>query len=307
MKKIIAILVFISALLLPYFVCNGEVNELNEQARKKADSGGYIKLKQGFTHYEAAGPADGETVVLVHGFSFPYQIWENTYSFLAKSGYRVIRFDLYGRGYSDRPDIEYNAEIFEEQLLELISSLKVKTPITLIGVSMGGAITVFVTSRHPELIKKIVLIDPAGLPLDLPLIGKIMKFPILGEYLFSVFGDSNFEKGFYENFYNPSGMDFLKIYLIEQMKYRGYKRAILSTLRNFPMSELENSYEKLAKTDIPILLIWGKEDRVIPFELSKKVLSIIPRTKLLAVEKCGHTPQLEKPELVNPALQEYLK
>ena len=94
----------------------GETEELNEATRASAP-GSFVQLSDGCTHYELgnsllpAGAPFGDNkgkgvrapVVLVHGFSVPYFIWDPTFEFLTKSGFRVLRYDLFGRGYSDRP------------------------------------------------------------------------------------------------------------------------------------------------------------------------------------------------------------
>ncbi|MEP6895446.1 MAG: alpha/beta hydrolase, partial [Chloroflexota bacterium] len=85
----------------------GENKELNDDARKSA-SGSFAKLPNGFTHYELGGNESGEMVVLIHGFSVPYFIYDPTFNFLTKSGFRVLRYDHFGRGFSDRPRTHYN-------------------------------------------------------------------------------------------------------------------------------------------------------------------------------------------------------
>ena len=79
-------------------------------------------------HYELEGPADGQPVVLVHGFSVPYYIWDPTFPALAAAGLRVLRYDLFGRGYSDRPDLPYTMELFVRQLKDLLEALQVNKP-----------------------------------------------------------------------------------------------------------------------------------------------------------------------------------
>ncbi|MGB7874199.1 MAG: hypothetical protein WBL25_07430, partial [Anaerolineales bacterium] len=82
----------------------GKTEELNEAARAGAP-GSFVQLSDGCSHYELGGPPDGQPVVLVHGFSVPYFIWDPTFSFLTECGFRALRYDLFGRGYSDRPRV----------------------------------------------------------------------------------------------------------------------------------------------------------------------------------------------------------
>ena len=76
--------------------------ELNPAARERAP-GDFVTLSQGTTFYDVAGPDTGRVVVLVHGFSVPSYIWDSTFTALTAAGYRTIRYDVFGRGWSDRP------------------------------------------------------------------------------------------------------------------------------------------------------------------------------------------------------------
>jgi pimeloyl-ACP methyl ester carboxylesterase len=81
---------------------NPERATLDAEARAGAP-GKFITLSRGITHYEMAGPDSARVVVLVHGFSVPSYIWDSTFAGLTGGGHRVLRYDLYGRGFSDRP------------------------------------------------------------------------------------------------------------------------------------------------------------------------------------------------------------
>src|SRR4051794_2812976 len=86
---------------------NPETRALDDAARRDAP-GKFVRLSDGMTHYRIDGPDSGRTIVLAHGFSVPLYIWDSTAAALASAGYRVVRYDAYGRGFSDRPDVEYS-------------------------------------------------------------------------------------------------------------------------------------------------------------------------------------------------------
>lgn len=88
-----------------------ETEELNDAVRASAP-GSFIELPDSCTHYELGGPQNGRLIVLVHGFSVPYFIWDPTFSFLTESGFRALRYDLFGRGYSDRPKVRYDIDLW---------------------------------------------------------------------------------------------------------------------------------------------------------------------------------------------------
>ena len=136
----------------------GETKELNESTRKEAD-GSFITLTDGVTHYELGGPENGKPVVLVHGFSVPYFIFDTTFEFLVNSGFRVLRYDLFGRGFSDRPHVNYNIHLFVRQLKDLLDALEFKQSKP--GRAFHGRTdhNSFI-SQYPDYVSKHVLIDP---------------------------------------------------------------------------------------------------------------------------------------------------
>jgi pimeloyl-ACP methyl ester carboxylesterase len=90
-------------------------------------------------------------VILVHGFSVPYYIWDGTYDSLVQAGFHVIRYDEFGRGFSDRPDVIYDPVLYRNQLHDLITSLKLQTPVSLAGVSFGGAVVSDFVVHYPAI------------------------------------------------------------------------------------------------------------------------------------------------------------
>src|SRR5512143_396463 len=114
-----------------------ETKELNDDTRRLT-GGSFVPLSDGVTHYELSNNTREQTVVLVHGFSVPYFIFDPTFHFLSQHGFRVLRYDLFGRGFSDRPDTKYNIDLFVRQLTELLDALRLSPPLNLIGLSMGG-------------------------------------------------------------------------------------------------------------------------------------------------------------------------
>jgi len=112
------------------------------------------------THYDISGPKPGEIVVLVHGNATPYFSWDKNMDALTGAGFRVIRYDLYGFGYSDRPDVDYTRALYDRQLMELLEKLNISCPFNLVGTSQGGSIAVCFTATHPEKVKKLALLSP---------------------------------------------------------------------------------------------------------------------------------------------------
>lgn len=265
------------------------------------------KLSDGYTWYQWSGPVDGPPVVMVHGFSTPSFIWMKNVDALAGAGFHVLVYDLYGRGNSSRPNIAYDVDLFDRQLEELLKNQKIDRPVNLVGLSMGGAISTIYTAKRPDEVASLSLVDPAGFPVVVPFTGKLVRVPGLGEYLMALIGDKTLLGGSGKSLYNKAMEQEMREMFKKQMRYYGFKRAILRTLRDYDFSDQAWAFEKVGKTDVPVLLFWGEEDQVIPYDRSEKVRRAIPQTKFVSVPKAGHIPQYEKPNQVNPALIAFIK
>lgn len=284
-----------------------ETKELDESTRKQA-TGSFIQLTDGITHYELSNPQHEETVILVHGFSVPYFIYDPTFEFLTGSGFRVVRYDLFGRGFSDRPKTRYNIELFVRQLGDLLDELGFTHPVTLVGLSTGGPITAAFTALHPERVNKLVLIDPIGAkPLPISPILEVAALPILGETIIGLLGSEGMVKNIASDFFDRGLVDDFGSRYLVQMHYKGFKRAILSTIRNHMLDSFIDYYQRVGKMDKPVLLFWGRKDTTVPFKHSETLRKTMPNLEFHAIEDCGHIPHYEKPEEVNPILLEFLR
>jgi pimeloyl-ACP methyl ester carboxylesterase len=261
----------------------GEWKTLDAEARSRAP-GKFIKLPDGMVHYELAGPSDGQPVVLVHGVALPSYRWDPVFAALVKAGFRALRFDLYGRGYSDRPDVVYDKGLFDRQILNLISALEIKPPVDLLANAMGGAIAVIFTDRHPAMVRKLVLIAPAGYHPTIPRF-RLTKAPVTGELLMNLI-------------YQPM---FFPERAREQMRYKGYRRALLSTLRHGPLGDLPEVYERVGKQEPPhpTLILWGRKDKLHPFESSEKIRKAMPHTEICILDDSALAPHIDQPEEVS--------
>lgn len=291
---------------IPNFPFVFETRPLTESARANV-SGEFVSLPLGVTHYELGGPEEGAPVVLVHGFSIPYFIWDPTFDALTKAGFRVLRYDLYGRGYSDRPRARYDISLFTRQLLDLLDALHFETPVHLCGLSMGGPIAASFAAEHPERVSSLVLFDPAGArKTPFPPAFKLLLIPGVGELILGFFGKDTLLKGIARDFYDPEFLaPFLEKYR-PPMQFYGFGRAILSTMRNGMLDDFSETYRRVGERISRVLLFWGTDDKTVPFEHSQAILEAIPHAEFHPIEGAGHIPHYETPERVHPILIDFL-
>jgi len=282
-----------------------ETRELDETVRREAP-GAFIALPDGVTHYELAGPPDGRPVVLIHGFSTPYYLWDPTAVALAEAGFRVLRYDLYGRGYSDRPDLANDAALFCRQLHALITALGLSLPVDVFGISMGGVIAVSFADAYPDWVRKLVLVDPAGMITQSSWMSWLVRLPYLGEWVMDHFGTKTIVDGLAKDLHNAAAVAAYQEKYLAQMQIVGFRKSLLSTVRSGMVSSHRATYERVGQHPRPVLLIWGREDRMVPFETSEQVVAAMPQAEFHAIDNAGHIPHYERPDVVNPLLLEFL-
>jgi len=283
-------------------VRNPERDTIDDAARKGAP-GRFVRLTDGFTHYDVAGPDSARAIVLVHGFSVPYYIWDSTATALAAAGNRVIRYDEYGRGWSDRPAVVYNAELYERQLRELLDSLHVQR-VDIAGVSMGGWVTATFVSRHPERVRTLTLVDPVtGTATKL---GGLFAVPGVGDYLWQTLAVPRMADGQFGDLLRPERFpDWAQRYRV-QMRYRGFGHSLLSTRRNIAGTNMDSVYRDVGATGVPTLLLWGIADRTVPFETNGSVRKAIPNAEFHAIDGAAHLPILEQAQRTDSIMLAFL-
>lgn len=264
----------------------------------------YASLSQGVTRFELAGPTSGEPVVLVHGFSVPSYIWDSTFVALAAAGFRVLRYDLLGRGWSDRPRAEYGAELFDTQLMELLDHVGFRVPVHVVGLSMGGWVAATFGSRHPGRVRSVVLVDPAAGPRTAP---GMLGWPLVGPFLWQTTRVPGMAEGQFGDFVDPARFpDWADRYRV-QMQYRGFGRALRSTALHLAEMDFDSVYADFGRRGHRTMLIWGTQDQVVPFEWSAGVRAAIPGVEFHAIPGTGHLPHLERADTVSPLLIQFLR
>jgi len=266
----------------------------------------FIDLPDGTVHYRLEGPADGPLVVLVHGFSTPSFVWNDYFDPLTRAGYRVLAYDNYGRGFSDRPKGPYNADLMDRELVNLLDALAPDTRFDLVGYSMGGTIATIFAARHPEPVRSLTLIAPAGLGVATSRNIDLIKRPMIGDWIVRLFGLKIFHNAAAEEAkLAPNPARFLADF-DRQMDYAGFGEALLSTLRHYPFGTSEKAYHDAGQSPRPVMVIWGEADVTVPFSNAKKLMELMPNAKLYSYDKLGHSIGFSQTPLITRRLLDFL-
>ncbi|WP_456391071.1 alpha/beta fold hydrolase [Profundibacter sp.] len=301
------LLILLIILIAAPFIAEHRRQPMDDAARKGA-SGKFTNLPSGLTHYQWHGPQNGPTAVCVHGLATPGYVWDALVTGLNHMGYRVLTYDLYGRGYSDRVAGPQDAEFFMRQLEELLEDQGVDGGIMMLGYSMGGAIATCYGAKHPEMLERLILLAPAGLgvkPGKLYLF--ITKTPIIGDWIMLVLGGWFLRKGLKVDANTPS--EIPDIYAMQKADtyVRGFLPAILSSQRNLLTDDLVREHKMLAKASVPVAAIWGEADAAIPLSGLGKLTEINHKARQTMIPDAPHSLPYTYPKEVIKAIQEFLR
>ena len=177
----------------------------------------------------------------------------------------MLTYDLYGRGYSDRPRGLQNHKFFLKQLDDLLAHESINGTFSLIGYSMGGAIATLFTAKNPERIQQMILLAPAGMGTVAGKLGNfIAKTPLLGDWLMLGLYPIQLRKGINAERQLPSQSPEVWDLQENELRYRRFIPAVLSSLRGLLGNTLQNEHKIIHDAGVPVLSIWGRDDKVIP-------------------------------------------
>ena len=270
--------------------------------------GSFVELPTGVTHYELRGDPDGRCVVLIHGNAAPYVSWDNTIADLVEAGLRVLRCDLVGHGFTDRPRLRtYDRSLYIKQLAELIDRLDIPYPVSVVGTSQGGSIGACFAAAHPGKVERLAFLAPLfdDFVGSEGLMAKIVSTRLVGEFVLQLAGDSRLSD-LSDRISSPDKKASLESEVAEQWRFRGKRRAILANVRGDGLRDATSCYESVKDQGIPTLLTWGTEDKLILEDSMRRLRDLLPGLEYHEIDGASHLAHYEYPERINPILIRFL-
>ncbi|KAG1743636.1 Alpha/Beta hydrolase protein [Suillus paluster] len=272
--------------------------------------GAYANLPLGRVRYWLIGPEDGRRVVLIHGLSIPAIVWKDVAPVLASQGYRVLLYDLYGRGYSDAPQVTYDTTLHTTQLALLMQHIKWDNAF-IIGLSMGGGIATAFSVHFPHLVNgKVALVASAGIieSSDLSRTAKFMSSPLVQtvsalppfQHYMRLLANTSKSSELLE--INP----IQEIVRLQSAHLPHYNAAVASCLRDGPIRGLHLAFQTLARSSNQVLLIHGTADKTVPYKYAFQIRNIVPPADLVTISDGGHDITVTHASEVNAALLHFL-
>ena len=281
-------LILLAVVIAAPFVREAKREVMNKAARNFAP-GRFVKLPKGVTHFAWQGPLDGPVLICIHGLTTPSFVWRGMLAGLTDQGFRVLTYDLYGRGFSHRPGGRQDAAFFLRQLNDLLTHQEVRGPVTLVGYSMGGAIATAFAAAHPDRVRQLVLLAPAGMQHKT---GKMITFlrdwRVIGDWLMLALYPRMARKSIAAEAHLASSVLDITELQEAELDYKGYIPAILSSLRGILGRAQKKEHLAVAEAGIPAIAIWGSEDNVIPLTACGTLAEWNRDVEQEVIEGAGH-------------------
>jgi len=260
----------------------------------------HVSVKAGGHTLSSYAFGEGPPVILLHGLAATKLSYLPVLPALARR-YRVVVPDLPGHGESTKPRARYTPAYFARVILALMDEVGTDRA-ALVGNSMGGRIAMEVAAGAPDRVSALALLDPAAAGLPFPMYARLLGMlptgvgavPVPLRKRAVVFGirqlfadPERLPKGAY-----LAGADeFIRVY-----RHGRARVALLSAMRGLIADGADHFWERVADVDVPTLIVWGSDDRLVPVRIGRRLAATLPRAELVVLPGVGHVPQFEDPE-----------
>ncbi len=268
----------------------------------------FIEVDGVMVHYRIEGNRqDSIPLVLIHGTGSSLHTWESWVTAL-KGEQQVISMDLPAYGLTGpNPEHDYSIEKYSDFIAHFLEKIKVKK-CDLGGNSLGGNIAWAVALKYPDLVKKLILVDAAGYPLQsksVPIAFQLAKIPVLNQ-AFSFITPRFIVENSVKNVFSDKSKvtDGLIDRYFDLSLRAGNRQAFVDRLANQTQNEW---YQKITTIQQPTLILWGENDFLIPVENAQRFHNDLPHDTLLILKGLGHVPMEENPSETVKSVIEFLK
>ena len=254
----------------------------------------------------------GDPVLCIHGFGASLFSWRNFVDPLSQN-YQLILIDLKGAGNSPKPpDSHYSTQDHADLIYKFILDHDLNN-LTLVGNSFGGALSLLLSimllEKEPGRLRALVLIDPGAYKQYLPLYVKIIGVPIIGALAIYLIPAWCMARSILQlAYYDPKKITVEQIAAYAApIASPGGKHALLETGKQIIPPNIDELVAKYKDINVPTLIIWGQQDKIISPEAGKLLAKAIPNSTLEWIDQCGHVPQEERPEATVPLVLGFLQ
>ena len=258
-------------------------------------------------------------IIFVHGFGASIEHWRNNIPAIAKR-HHVYALDLLGFGASRKADVEYSAALWTEQLHDFWQTI-VGSPAILVGNSIGSLVCLNTSAAYPEMVKGLVMLSLPDVsvredmlpPVVRPLVTtleNLVASPLLIKNILRVVRKPNIIRRWAGLAYpNKAAVTDELVEILSSPAYDdGSEQTLFRLSRSVRKAGFAQSVKDLLpQVKIPMLLIWGQQDKMIPPNQAKAIAALNSLVRLVELENAGHCPHDEHPDLFNSLLLDWLE
>ena len=252
--------------------------------------------------YEDSG-GTGPAVVMLHGFASSLETWDPVVPALAPA-FRVVTLDLKGFGFSERPEGDYSPGAEAQLVLGLLDRLGIAQT-AVVAHSWGSSVALALALAAPERVTKLALYDAWVYSDQLPTFFLWARVSGLGEAMFWLWYAERADERMDLAFFDPAyATEEIAEAIDSYMDKPGTVAAALAAVRGQQFEELEPHYREI---EAPTLLLWGREDRVVPVTVGERLAREVPHSRLVIYPRCGHFPMVEAEQASTAELLAFLR
>jgi pimeloyl-ACP methyl ester carboxylesterase len=271
----------------------------------------YISINGLNTRYAISG--SGPSVLLIHGLGEFLGSWLFSIPALEKH-FTTYAIDLPGSGLSEKPHNNYTIGFAIQFLIDFMDKMGISQT-SLVGHSLGGLICLGLAQDYTDMVDKLILVNSLGFTNKVSLSHCLAAVPGISNILlgtsFLLANRFTARLGMRRQFYRPNDIPQEWVdSVLNNMKMEGRKETIQRSIRdnvNIARRELMTPiFSKLPDIQTKTLLIHGMQDKIVPVQHAYGTSQLIPNAQLAVLDRCGHNPQIEKPEEFNRIVIEFL-
>ncbi|HBG05497.1 MAG: hydrolase [Geobacteraceae bacterium GWC2_58_44] len=244
-----------------------------------------------------------KTLVLIHGLAARSETWTDLVPLFPSDRYTVYLLDLLGSGESSKPKVaDYSIRGHSRRLLRFLEKGSL-SDVTLVGHSLGGAVVLLAAveamlGEKSDMLTSMIIMAGPGYLQRLPLMADIFRQPLAGKLFIALYApDAWVKMGLRMAYHDPRLVDREHIARYAPCyRDKEAKRALVETCRTLIPPDQEEISACYGKLILPVLLLWGRHDKIVPLSQGKRLEAAIRGARLEVIEDCGHNPQEEKPE-----------
>lgn len=253
-------------------------------------------------------------VVLVHGLAARAQTWTDLLPLFPSDRYTVYLVDLLGSGASSKPfRADYSIRGHSRRLIRFLEQEGLFGA-TVIGHSLGGAVVLLAAIEamlrgEHGIISSMVIIGGPGYIQRLPIMAEVFQRKWAARLFIALYAPDAIVKAGLRVAYHDQRLVDREHLARYAPCYRDKeaKRALVETCRSLVPADQEEITACYRRLNLPVLLLWGRHDQIVPLSQGQRLEAAIPGSKLVIIEECGHNPQEERPAQTMAIIENFLK